>query len=94
MAVHLYGQTCEMELINEIASKYKLKVIEDCAQAHGAKIKSKNGWKSVGSFGDVSTWSFCQDKIMTTGGEGGFVSTSNLSIRDICWYLKDHGKTF
>ena len=91
--VHLGGWPAEIEQICKLAKQHNLFVIEDCSQAHGAKIKSKNGWKSVGSFGDVSTWSFCQDKIMTTGGEGGFVSTSNLSIRDICWYLKDHGKT-
>lgn len=91
--VHLGGWPAEIEQICRLAKQYNLFVIEDCSQAHGAKIKSKNGWKSVGSFGDVATWSFCQDKIMTTGGEGGFVSTSDLRIRDICWSLKDHGKT-
>ena len=91
--VHLGGWPAEIEQICRIAKEHDLFVIEDCSQAHGAKIKSNDGWKSVGSFGDVATWSFCQDKIMTTGGEGGFVSTSNLRIRDICWSLKDHGKT-
>ena len=91
--VHLGGWPAEMEQICRIAKQHDLFVIEDCSQAHGAKIKSKDGWKSVGSFGDVATWSFCQDKIMTSGGEGGFVSTSNLRIRDICWSLRDHGKT-
>ena len=91
--VHLGGWPAEIEQICKLAKQYNLFVIEDCSQAHGAKIRSKRCWKSVGSFGDAATWSFCQDKIMTTGGEGGFVTTSNLSIRDICWSLKDHGKT-
>lgn len=91
--VHLGGWPAEIEQICKLAKQHNLFVIEDCSQAHGAKIKSKSSWKSVGSFGDAATWSFCQDKIMTTGGEGGFVTTSNSSIRDICWSLKDHGKT-
>ena len=91
--VHLGGWPAEIKQICKIAKAYNIFVIEDCSQAHGAKIKSKNSWKSVGSFGDVATWSFCQEKIITTGGEGGFVSTSNQRIRDICWSLKDHGKT-
>ena len=80
MAIHLAGWPCEMDLNSEICNKYNLFLIEDCAQAHGAKY---NG-KSVGSFGDVNAWSFCQDKIMTTAGEGGMVTTNN----------KDYWSTF
>ena len=64
-------------------------LIEDCSQAHGAFISEK----SVGSFGDVSTWSFCQDKIISTGGEGGMVTTSDENIYNKIWSIKDHGKT-
>ena len=91
--VHLGGWPAKIQEICEIAKAYNLYVIEDCSQAHGAKIKVDNNWKSVGSFGDVATWSFCQDKIITTGGEGGIVSTSNEKIKDFCWSIKDHGKT-
>ena len=71
--VHLGGWPADMISINKLARTYNLKVIEDCSQAHGAAINGKN----VGSFGDVGTWSFCQDKIISTGGEGGMVTTSN-----------------
>ena len=67
--VHIGGWPAEIKKILDIAKTYNLKVIEDCSQAHGAAIKINEKFKSVGSFGDVSTWSFCQDKIMTTGGE-------------------------
>ena len=60
-----------MEGLMALASEHGLKVIEDCAQANGAKV----GDRSVGSFGEVNAWSFCQDKIVTTGGEGGMVTT-------------------
>ena len=66
-----------------------MKVIEDCSQSHGALIEGK----SVGSFGDISAWSFCQDKIITTGGEGGMVSTSSKDLFDKVWSYKDHGKS-
>ena len=71
LCVHLAGWPCEMNEILDLAKAHDLSVIEDCAQAHGACI---NG-KSVGSFGDVSAWSFCQDKIISTGGEGGLSTT-------------------
>ena len=87
--VHLGGWPADMEKICALAKKFGLYVIEDCSQAHGAKIKGK----SVGSFGDVATWSFCQDKIISTGGEGGMVTTSSKSIYEYIWALKDHGKT-
>jgi dTDP-4-amino-4,6-dideoxygalactose transaminase len=90
IAVHLAGWPCDMPAIMALANKRGLKVIEDCAQAHGATI---NG-KSVGSFGHVNAWSFCQDKIMTTGGEGGAVTTDDPAAWDLMWSLKDHGKGF
>ena len=86
--VHLAGWPADMASIRELALHHHIHVVEDCSQAHGARI---NG-VSVGSFSDVSTWSFCQDKIISTGGEGGMVSTSNKRIFDIVWSLKDHGK--
>ena len=87
--VHLGGWPAEMDSICNLAQSYNLKVVEDCSQAHGGKIKKL----SVGSFGDIGTWSFCQEKILTTGGEGGMVTTSNEQIMDILWSIKDHGKT-
>jgi dTDP-4-amino-4,6-dideoxygalactose transaminase len=90
VCVHLAGWPCEMESIMELAEKYNLYVIEDCAQAHGAKYKGK----SVGSIGDVGCWSFCQDKIMTTGGEGGMITTNNKEIWSKIWSYKDHGKSW
>ena len=88
--VHLNGMPCELNPIVKFAKKNKLFLIEDCAQSHGAKYKGK----PVGSFGDVATWSFCQDKIISTGGEGGMISTNNKKIWNKCWSLKDHGKDF
>ena len=90
MAIHLAGWPCEMDQIQEICKKYNLFLIEDCAQAHGAKY---NG-KSVGSFGDINAWSFCQDKIMTTAGEGGMVTTNNKDYWSTVWSFKDHGKNY
>ena len=87
--VHVGGWPADMPAICDLASAHGLAVIEDCAQAHGARI---NG-RSVGSFGDVAAWSFCQDKIMTTAGEGGMVNTSRPELWDAIWSLKDHGKT-
>ena len=88
--VHLGGWPAEMDNIMKLSNSYKIPVIEDCSQAHGAKL---NG-KSVGTFGDVSTWSFCQDKIISTGGEGGMITTSNLDIWSSIYSYKDHGKNF
>ena len=90
IAVHLAGLPCEMEDIVEYCNNFNIKVIEDCAQAHGAKV---NG-KSVGSFGDIGCWSFCQDKIMTTGGEGGMVTTNSKELWEKMWAYKDHGKSY
>ncbi len=90
VVVHLAGWPADMEQICKLAKQNGIYVIEDCAQAHGAKI---NG-KSVGSFGDISAWSFCQDKIISTAGEGGMVSTNNFDMWDKMWSIKDHGKSF
>ena len=88
--VHLNGTPCDLDPIISFTKKYKIKIIEDCSQAHGALYKNR----SVGSFGEVSTWSFCQDKIISTGGEGGMISTNNKKIWQKCWSLKDHGKNY
>lgn len=90
ICVHLAGWPCEMDGVLELASRHDLAVIEDCAQAHGALYKDK----PVGSFGDLGTWSFCQDKIMTTGGEGGMVTTNNRNHWKHIWSGKDHGRSF
>jgi dTDP-4-amino-4,6-dideoxygalactose transaminase len=79
-----------MDAIMELAAAYNLIVIEDCAQAHGGKI----GSRTVGSMGHVGAWSFCQDKIMTTGGEGGMVTTNDEAIWSKMWSYKDHGKSW
>lgn len=90
LCVHLGGWPCDMPEIMNLAKEQGWFVVEDCAQAHGAKI---NG-QSVGSFGDISAWSFCQDKIMTTAGEGGMVTTNNKQLWNFAWSFKDHGKSF
>jgi dTDP-4-amino-4,6-dideoxygalactose transaminase len=90
MPVHLAGWPCDMPAIMEFADRHNFAVIEDCAQAHGALI---NG-KSVGTFGHVGAWSFCQDKIMTTGGEGGMVTTNDADLWSKMWSYKDHGKSW
>ena len=90
ICVHLAGWPCDMDEIMNIANEHNLYVIEDCAQAHGAKYKGK----SVGSIGHIGCWSFCQDKIMTTGGEGGMVTTNDKSLWEKMWAFKDHGKSY
>lgn len=90
VCVHLAGWPCDMPEIMAYAKQNDLLVVEDCAQAHGAKI---NG-QSAGSFGDISAWSFCQDKIMTTAGEGGMVTTNNQEYWNRMWSFKDHGKSW
>ncbi len=89
VCVHLAGWPCDMDSITTLSKKYGFAVIEDCAQAHGAFYKGK----SVGSIGDIGTWSFCQDKIMTTGGEGGMVTTNSDELYERMWSYKDHGKS-
>jgi dTDP-4-amino-4,6-dideoxygalactose transaminase len=90
VAVHLAGLPCEMDEIMELARERGLKVVEDCAQAQGAKYKGK----PVGSLGEVAAFSFCQDKIMTTGGEGGMLTTNNTELWERAWSYKDHGKSY
>ena len=90
ICVHLAGWPCDMDPIMALAEQHGLKVIEDCAQAHGAYYKGR----AVGSMGHVGAWSFCQDKIMTTGGEGGMVTTNNESLWRAMWAFKDHGKSY
>src|SRR5690606_27836257 len=88
--VHLAGWPCDMDPIMDLAARHGFKVIEDCAQAHGASYKGR----SVGSIGHVGAWSFCQDKIMTTGGEGGMVTTDDPGLWSFMWSFKDHGKSW
>ncbi|MER3479067.1 MAG: aminotransferase [Meiothermus sp.] len=90
IVVHLAGWPADMDPIMDLAEKYGLKVIEDCAQAHGAKYKGR----SVGSIGHVGAWSFCQDKILTTGGEGGMLTTNDPEVWSKAWSFKDHGKSY
>ncbi len=90
IAVHHAGFPCDMDSLSALAKKYNLFLIEDCAQAHGAVYKGK----PVGSIGDVAAWSFCQDKIITTGGEGGAVTTNSETLWRKMWEYKDHGKSF
>jgi dTDP-4-amino-4,6-dideoxygalactose transaminase len=90
ICVHLAGWPCEIDPIMALAEEHSLFVIEDCAQAHGALYKGR----SVGSIGHVGAWSFCQDKIMTTGGEGGMVTTNDRTLWAKMWSYKDHGKSW
>ena len=93
VVVHIGGWPAEIVKIANLAKKYNLFLIEDCAQAHGAAININNKFISVGQFGDISTWSFCQDKIISTGGEGGMISTNNEEFYKKIWAFKDHGKS-
>jgi hypothetical protein len=88
ITVHLAGWPCDMDPLLELAREHGLKIVEDCAQAHGATYKGKR----VGSLGDAAAFSFCQDKIMTTGGEGGMLTTSDPGVWERAWSFKDHGK--
>lgn len=88
--VHLAGWPADMPEIMALAGERGLVVIEDCAQAHGAAIDGR----SVGGFGQAGAWSFCQDKIMTTGGEGGMVTTNDAELWSHMWSYKDHGKSW
>lgn len=86
--VHLAGYPADMGPLLTLARRHGLHVVEDCAQAHGAC----RGGRGVGTFGDAAAWSFCQDKIMTTAGEGGAVTTGDENLWRRCWEYKDHGK--
>lgn len=90
VCVHLAGLSCDMDPIMSLAKEHDLKVVEDCAQAHGASYKGR----PVGSIGHIGAWSFCQDKIMTTGGEGGMITTNDRDLWLAMWAYKDHGKSW
>lgn len=90
IAVHLAGWPCDMDPIMEFANLHGIKVIEDCAQAHGASYKGR----PVGSLGHVAAFSFCQDKIISTGGEGGMLVTNDTELWKKTWAFKDHGKSY
>jgi dTDP-4-amino-4,6-dideoxygalactose transaminase len=88
--VHLAGWPCDLDPLLDLAREHDLKLIEDCAQAHVARYKGR----PVGSFGDAAAFSFCQDKIMTTGGEGGMLTTNDPELWERAWAYRDHGKSF
>jgi dTDP-4-amino-4,6-dideoxygalactose transaminase len=90
LPVHLAGWPCDMDGILALARAHNIWVIEDCAQAHGAMI----GERHVGTLGDFGSYSFCQDKIISTGGEGGMLLTDNPELWSRAWSFKDHGKGY
>lgn len=90
IVVHLGGWPCDMDPIMELARRHRLWVIEDCSQAHGAEYKGR----PVGTFGHIATFSFCQDKIISTGGEGGLIAMDEEALWSRAWSHKDHGKSF
>jgi len=90
LCVHLAGWPCDMDGFRDLIEGKDIALIEDCAQAHGALYKGR----PVGSLGDVAAWSFCQDKIMTTGGEGGMVTCNDPDLWSRMWSFKDHGKSW
>ena len=90
VAVHLAGWPCDMDAMMTLADEHGLYIIEDCAQAHGATWRGR----PVGGLGHIGCWSFCQDKIMTTGGEGGMITLNDRDLWSRIWSLKDHGKSW
>lgn len=90
IVVHFAGHPAEIAPFADFARERGLLLVEDCAQAHGASYLGR----SVGGFGDAGTWSFCQDKIITTGGEGGAITTHDPLLWRRCWEFKDHGKNY
>ena len=88
--VHLAGWPCEMDAIMDLAAAHGLRVIEDCAQAMGAAYRGRR----IGAIGHAGAFSFCQDKILTTGGEGGMLVTDDEALWSQAWSLKDHGKSY
>ena len=90
VAVHHAGWPCDLQPLVDLCRERGIALVEDCAQAHGATYRGK----PVGSFGVVSAFSFCQDKIMTTGGEGGMLVTNDRALWQRAWAYKDHGKSW
>ncbi|WP_417462394.1 DegT/DnrJ/EryC1/StrS family aminotransferase [Kordiimonas sp.] len=90
ICVHLAGWPCDMDAIKSVCQPANVKIVEDCAQAHGARYKGQ----PVGGLGDIAAWSFCQDKIITTAGEGGMVTTNDEKLYKAMWEYKDHGKSY
>ena len=90
VAVHHAGWPCDMDEIVSLANERDIIVVEDCAQAHGATYRGR----PIGGIGHVAAFSFCQDKIMTTGGEGGMLVTNDEAVWKRAWSLKDHGKNY
>lgn len=89
ISVHLAGHPCDMEPMVSLCRDHRVLLVEDCAQAHGAAYRGN----PVGGIGDLGCFSFCQDKIMTTGGEGGMLVTSSPEVWERAWAFKDHGKS-
>lgn len=90
IAVHLAGWPCDLRPLVELARTQDIALVEDCAQAHGATYDGR----PVGGFGRIGVYSFCQDKIMTTGGEGGMLVTDDQRLWERAWAYKDHGKSY
>lgn len=90
IVVHLAGHPADMDALLQLANRHGLRLVEDCAQAHGARYCGAG----IGSLGDIAAWSFCQDKILSTAGEGGAITTSNELLWRRCWERKDHGKSW
>lgn len=88
--VHIGGWPCDVDAISALAKPRGIRVLEDCAQANGARLRGR----LAGSLGDAAAFSFCQDKIITTGGEGGLLATDDDALWDGAWSFKDHGKTW
>lgn len=88
ICVHLAGWPCDMAALGELCERHGLFLVEDCAQAHGAAIEGHK----TGTFGDAASFSFCTDKIMSTGGEGGLLVMRDPGMHTRAWSLKDHGK--
>lgn len=88
LAVHHAGWPCDMRALGRLAARRGLWLLEDCAQAHGARFDGR----PVGTFGDAAAFSFCQDKIMSTGGEGGMLLCRDQTVWRRAWSYKDHGK--
>lgn len=88
--VHVGGWPCDLEPVMELAHARGIKVLEDCAQANGASVRGR----LAGTIGDAAAFSFCQDKIITTAGEGGLLATDDESLWERGWSFKDHGKTW